>query len=339
MTCLVYTVAFSERWHADAQQGGPQGEMLVAESLAFGLERLGYRVVRAGSLRAFARATRLGVARRRFDFSFFDPPTLQDARRYRLVRAAQRSFVLEWFGTAPHMVNPRVRGLTAARYLTPYPYTYGWNTFLGFILHHRSGPAVTNETALRERVRSSLRRKKRQGVIWGKEGRCLAERGELLAKLAAICPLHATVDPRRAPPNGLPCGVINHGALSRAAWRELLSESNFVIGVGDPISGPTALEALAEGCVYLNPAYEPPRHVYGVAALPVRSQHPYAAGLGAPFVRTMDITDSAAVIDAAETSLHPVMQGEPCERLIEHLAPFTEARYCERLRGILEAFG
>ena len=41
------------------------------------------------------------------------------------------------------------------------------------------------------------------------------------------------------------------GHQSKAQWEQLPSTSLFLVGAGDPLLGPSALEAFAHGCVYI----------------------------------------------------------------------------------------
>jgi hypothetical protein len=335
MRCTLLGSAYAEPWRAAARDGGPYGEVLMMDSLAFGLRALGHDVVGIGSVRRFALERVLSP--RGLGQLFADPWKLLAVRGYRLIgaAAARRAFVLEWFGTPPE--SAAAFGVDPSRFLTPYPYAYGWNRFLGYVLHHGLAPALDDADALRARVAASLARKKRQGVVWGKEAKYFEGRSELLALLASTCTLHTTLGEGRGyRPGMFPEGVINHGSLSREAWRELLAESSFLIGLGDPVSGPSALEALAEGCVYIDPTYATPRLVNGVPRLEIKSQHPFAAGIGPPFVHAVDLRDAAAVRAAAEASFDQTAVRSELGRLVAALTPFTAQAYAERLRGLVE---
>ena len=302
------------------------GELLMVRSLVDGLTAIGAEVATIGSLRAFAaHRARLMLGRLpmgRQPIYFLDPPTLQLAQRYRLFASDDmaRVRVLEWYGTPPG--RARDSGLDAAHYLLPYPDTCGWNTFLGFML---PDPPIL------------VAPKKRQGVVWGKEARYFhGDAAAAVATLASRCQLHTTVSPARGfQPGLLPRGVINHGAMAPAAWQTLLRESSFVLGLGDPVSGPTALEALAAGCVYLNPRYSEPRLVNGIPELAIESQHPYAARIGPPFVPTIDLRDRNGLVRAAEATFDLAAHAVDRAALNDGLAPFTRDCYLERLRMVV----
>ena len=52
--------------------------------------------------------------------------------------------------------------------------------------------------------------------------------------------------------------IVFHGHLSGDEWRALLLRSKFVLGLGNPLVGPSAVDAIVAGCVYINPAYAAP---------------------------------------------------------------------------------
>jgi hypothetical protein len=216
--------------------------------------------------------------------------------------------------------------------------------FLVACARTRLEPGPRGPRDVRQAIASGLRSKKGQGLVWGKEARYFDERGlELVRWLATICPLHTTIGEARGYRRGmLPPNVTNHGHLDAAAWRTLLQESNFVIGLGDPVSGPTAVEALAAGCVYVNRRYATARRVNERGPVAIRSQHPALERIGPPFVWTVG-EDRNAVRRAVEASLEPAATRRALarraagRRLITALMAFTEAAYVRRLRAILAA--
>ncbi|KAL9986850.1 hypothetical protein ACROYT_G001056 [Oculina patagonica] len=52
--------------------------------------------------------------------------------------------------------------------------------------------------------------------------------------------------------------VIDHGIVNTSMLISLLESSKVFVGLGEPFEGPGALEALANGCFFLNPKYVPP---------------------------------------------------------------------------------
>jgi len=346
--CLLQAAFTRPAWRTQARVGGPMGEITVGRSLVRGLKALGYDAVELPGWRQAA--ARLFLARLRFrppaDLLVFDPWTLEQASRRRSVGPAdaRRTLVLESFGTAPEMRLPASRWLEARRFLTPFPMRYAWgsNTFLGFMLGEAAGAPLPDPEALLARVRAAAAAKERFGILWTKDAARIDDAARaLLAPLARICPIYATISKERGfRPGLLPPGVENRGHLGQAEWQALLGRASFLVGVGDPLLGIAPLEALAAGCAYLNPRFAPPRLINGESALEVRSQHPYLEGIPPPFVHTFDPLDAPAAQAAVEASLdgairRQAIEGDAGRALLQALGPFTEAPYLARLRGIL----
>jgi len=169
-------------------------------------------------------------------------------------------------------------------------------------------------------------------MVWGKEPRYFgAPERSLIRALALRIPMHLTVPWGDVEPltGG---GIVNHGCLDPEAWRGLLRDARFVLGLGDPILGPTALEALAAGAVLLNPSFRPPRVVDGNPGVAFDSQHGYAAEIGPPHVHAIDPGEQAGVVRTVETLL---AEGPGVRPLPRGLAAFTRDAYVSRLAAIL----
>ena len=107
------------------------------------------------------------------------------------------------------------------------------------------------------------------------------------------------------------------------------------MGLGDPVAGPTALEALLEGCAYLDPRYPSGRAVNGVPELMIQSQHPFASAIGEPFVYGIDLRDQGQVLAAVDRSADAGARAAAVPHLVNALQPFTLRPYLDRLRAIL----
>jgi hypothetical protein len=183
-----------------------------------------------------------------------------------LVGQEKKIFVLDFFGSEklpnskPNFHIPPHRLLTA--------YGSPWNTFLGYYL---------NETIV-DKYRGEEGRgvqKLPQGVIWGKDPRHYSDREKLLQTLSREVQLHSTATRQVIPQSK----IVWHGHQSVDSWLKLLSESKFLLGLGDPLLGPSAIDAIAMGCVYINPIYRTPVRQIRL------TQHDYAAKeIGEPYV-------------------------------------------------------
>jgi alpha-1,3(6)-mannosylglycoprotein beta-1,6-N-acetyl-glucosaminyltransferase len=346
--CLLEAAFTRPGWRSQARGGGPMGEITVGRSLVRGLGTLGYDAIEMKGWRQ-STARRL-LSRLRFlppgDFLIFDPWTLEQSAKRRAVGPADahRTFVLDSFGIAPETRLPHMGWIEPSRVLTPFPVHYPWgsNTFLGFMLGETAGTPLADPEALLARVRAGAAAKERFGVLWAKDAAYLDDGlRALLAKLARICPIYATISEERGyRPGILPPGVENRGHLRPAEWQALLSRASFLIGAGNPVLGVAPLEALAAGCAYVNPRFAPPRLINGEPTLEVRSQQPYLESIPPPFVYTVDLRNVAAVEAAVEASLdgsrRQDLESKAGRAFLEALGPFTAAPYLARLRGILE---
>ena len=244
----------------------------------------------------------------------FFTPALHQAP---LVGHESKIFLLDFFGAK----GPTKNGIRvpASRILTAFP-TFPGNTFLGFAIpparlpgRGGGGPAAA---------------KKAQGVIWGKDPKHYAGREGVLREVAKVATLHSTLSARDAP-HGLrgDPNIVFHGHLKREEWQALLAESMFMLGLGNPLVGPSAVDAVVAGCVYLNPTYDKPvKEAYF-------SQHPYLAASEElrDHVCSARLSDTAAMVACAEKAVarevSPVIPRE-----------LTEEAYDLRIEAIFGPF-
>ena len=261
---LLFTMDAMGAYAANAGRGGPSGEIAIRESLVAALADLGADVRVATSDRDFERACRPT----RCDYAFL----VLDAWTWAapgwkpkpmLVGREDRVFLLDFFGAA----GPRDGGIDVPpeRILTAFP-THPGNTFLGYALP--DGPAP--------RPDATPQRKRRQGVIWGKEAKHYRGREAALLAVAEVATLHSTL-PRPPSPKLRGADIVWHGHLEKPEWRRLLRESKFLLGLGDPLLGPSAVDAVAAGCAYIDPVYAAAKQgVYW-------SQHPFLRTAPPPY--------------------------------------------------------
>lgn len=169
--------------------------------------------------------------------------------------------------------------LKLKQFYSLYPHTPD-NSFLGFVLP--SSKISTNIT------------KDNYAVIMGKEIEYLVGKMNYLSTIHEIFPLRATL-PFRASQSGLvPEGTQLEGILDSETYRDMLEKAKVCVGLGDPVESPGVLEAIARGCVFLNPRRKADRtRLIGKAtSRRVTSQIPYLEEyLGPPFVYTVDTDD------------------------------------------------
>lgn len=164
-------------------------------------------------------------------------------------------FILDFFGSS------KLRGagmhVPPSRFLTAYPTR--WNSFLGYSIDHDQWMAAQGPED------------KLQGVIWGKDPKHLAEATALLRGLAEKG-VHL-VSTSSSPLPGLNHPNIVWAGHQRAEeWLRLLGKSRFLLGLGNPLLGPSAIDAVSLGCLFINPVYSEP-----MLEARYQSQHPFAA--------------------------------------------------------------
>ena len=170
--------------------------------------------------------------------------------------------------------------MPAARLLTAFP-TFPGNTFLGYAMPDPEPPTV----------------KKRQGVLWGKSPDHFRGREAAILAVAKVATLHSTL-PRPPSPALRNADIVWRGHLDAGSWRSLLRESKFLLGLGDPLLGPSAVDAVAAGCAYVDVIYDKPKK------LVYASQHPFvaAAFAGTPYYCAARAGDARAFADCARAA-------------------------------------
>lgn len=53
--------------------------------------------------------------------------------------------------------------------------------------------------------------------------------------------------------------VVNHHLLSGIEFHRLLRRAKIFLGLGFPLEGPAPLEAVANGAIFINPRFAPPK--------------------------------------------------------------------------------
>jgi hypothetical protein len=230
-----------------------------------------------------------------------------------------RIFILDFFGSRNGLRGPN-QGISQSlrlniplrRFLTAFGAR--GNTFLGYFMTNSSSRDTTGA--------SDTVRKLDQGVIWGKDSKHFVGMEGLLRQVAKDVQLVSTSTAQ----------IVAHSNIRWAGhqtadgWLSLLRQSKFLIGLGNPILGPSAIDAIAMGCVFINPVYDKPVEHNG---FPFTSQHPYAEKLGAPYV--------------CNYHQHSVQQLQECIKTalgttLPHAIPsdFTMEAHRERVKAIFD---
>lgn len=219
--------------------------------------------------------------------------------------------------------------LDLRQYQTMFPHSPD-NSFLGFV--------VNTSPPLKAAKRT---RRKAKALVYGKHvgmWQNLQNKGflEVINKYVEV---HATVGggSESEVARYLPNFVINHGVVSQAEVQKLLNESMVFVGLGFPYEGPAPLEAIANGCFFINPKFNPPRNRLNTPFFKnkptlrqVTSQHPYCEEfIGSPHVYTIDVN----VLSEVEEAMKEIMLKE-----VDPYLPFefTHEGMLERVSALVQ---
>eukprot|EP00240_Pyramimonas_obovata_P002537 CAMPEP_0118928546 /NCGR_PEP_ID=MMETSP1169-20130426/5777_1 /TAXON_ID=36882 /ORGANISM="Pyramimonas obovata, Strain CCMP722" /LENGTH=724 /DNA_ID=CAMNT_0006870553 /DNA_START=461 /DNA_END=2638 /DNA_ORIENTATION=+ len=260
------------------------GELEFVNSLASALRAAGWEVEESGEIdevqayMAAAAARPEVLANTHFFFDVGTATNFYDKSYWSAIRCRVR--VLDFFGSPATGAlglgaKAMARGIQPKQFWTPYPNR--WNEFLGFPLEAR--PPTP---------------KKHQGVLWGKMLEYLQGHEELIRELGKLSPLYAVVQEPHPPAWLREAGVTVRPLMQPSEWEELVAESKYFIGFGDPLLGPSVMHCLAAGTPYLDPVFSNPKAV--ASGMTFTSQHPYAHSFGAPLVHRVHLDNIVEVV-------------------------------------------
>ena len=295
---------------AAARTGGPAGEIRVRTSLMSALVALSIDVDVVTSDAEMA--ARVGPdGRLPHDILIFDEWTLvaPGGRAHPWVSGRESDvFLLAFFG----LESTDVGGFAVRpeHVLTAFPNALGvGSTFLGFSVVPKWAPREGQceaartafgghsdalDVACSERAVADARaagapplpakKVPGEGVVWGKKRSYFDGGGrvEWLGAAAALAPLHGSFPLSAADGTAIVAAGRSHGHMAKEEWDALLGSASFFVGVGDPLLGPSAVDALGAGAVYIDPFFA---NVPGVRHDLARwgSQHPFVTMLGEPY--------------------------------------------------------
>lgn len=219
--------------------------------------------------------------------------------------------------------------LNLRQFQTMFPHSPD-NTFLGFVVNAQ--PPVNT-------VKKS--RRKAKALVYGKHVNMWKDVKDktFLEVVNKYMEVHATVGGgnHNEVASHLPSFVINHGVVTPMELQQLLNESMVFVGLGFPYEGPAPLEAIANGCFFLNPKFIPPKSRANTPFFKdkptlrqVTSQHPYCEEfIGSPYVYTIDMKNVSEV----ERVMKEVMLKE-----VEPYLPieFTHEGMLERVSALVQ---
>ncbi|VDM66374.1 unnamed protein product [Strongylus vulgaris] len=189
-------------------------------------------------------------------------------------------------------------GLQLLQYWTFFPHTPD-NGFLGFAIHD------SDVKPLFERGSHGA-----TSLVYGKEKYMWDKCESVIGVLKNLTEVHATVADINGTESDLFSNISNHGFLNFTGITSLLRSVNLFVGLGFPFEGPAPLEAIANGAVFINPKFDPPKSRLNTIFFRDKptmreftSQAPYIERLGKPYVYTVDINDTVALAHAIRSAL------------------------------------
>uniref|UniRef100_A0A3P9JUF7 alpha-1,6-mannosyl-glycoprotein 6-beta-N-acetylglucosaminyltransferase n=1 Tax=Oryzias latipes TaxID=8090 RepID=A0A3P9JUF7_ORYLA len=334
-------------------KGGPLGEMVQWADIVTALHVLGHNVKISVSLKELHGF--LGVPPGRgscpltgalpFDLIYTDYHGLQQMKQHMGLSLRKHKChirVIDTFGTEPaynheeyatlhgYRTNWGYWNLHGQQYMTMFPHTPD-NSFMGFVAEE------LNET---ERLYIQRNKVNNMAVVYGKDAsmwKVSKDKEKFLAVLNHYMEIHGTVYYETQRPPEVPAFVKNHGLLPQQELQQLLRKAKVFIGFGFPYEGPAPLEAIANGCIFLQPKFNPARSSLNneffrgkPTSRKVSSQHPYAEQyIGKPHVITIDFNNSAefdaAIHDIMKINVEPFLPYEyTCEGMLERVHAYIQ---------------
>uniref|UniRef100_A0A2K6KF29 alpha-1,6-mannosyl-glycoprotein 6-beta-N-acetylglucosaminyltransferase n=1 Tax=Rhinopithecus bieti TaxID=61621 RepID=A0A2K6KF29_RHIBE len=331
-------------------KGGPLGEMVQWADILAALYVLGHGLRVTVSLKELQ--SNLGVPPGRgscpltmplpFDLIYTDYHGLQQMKQHMGLSFKKyrcRIRVIDTFGTEPaynheeyatlhgYRTNWGYWNLNPKQFMTMFPHTPD-NSFMGFVSEE------LNET---EKQLIKGGKASNMAVVYGKEASIWKGKEKFLGILNKYMEIHGTVYYESQRPPEVPAFVKNHGLLPQPEFQQLLRKAKLFIGFGFPYEGPAPLEAIANGCIFLQSRFSPPHSSLNheffrgkPTSREVFSQHPYAENfIGKPHVWTVDYNNSeefeAAIKAIMRTQVDPYLPYEyTCEGMLERIHAYIQ---------------
>lgn len=251
---VFYTMTNLPEHALAAESGGPRGEIVMHDAITGWLLQRGADIHAPKSDQEFDdilewlddNSTATVVT------DMWTYRTAQNHVKPPLMPHLENLWIIDFFGTS------RILPVPLERVLTAYP-AEAPRTFVGWAQeppNYDAPPPVS----------------KRRGVVWGKKKEYFHRSWPIILALADESPVEMFINETDAPgavaahPN-----ITFHGAVPPDEWSDILQGAAYLAGMGNPLAGPSALDALAAGLKLIIP-------IYGHDALPAYwNQHPFAA--------------------------------------------------------------
>ncbi|XP_072339424.1 alpha-1,6-mannosylglycoprotein 6-beta-N-acetylglucosaminyltransferase B-like isoform X3 [Scyliorhinus torazame] len=331
-------------------KGGPLGELVQWADILATLYVLGHSLKITATLRELQ--SFLGVPPGRgscpltaplsFDIIYTDYHGLQQMKQnmgLSFKKYKCRIRVIDTFGTEPaynfddyanlhgYRTNWGHWNLNPKQYMTMFPHSPD-NSFMGFVAE------ILNNTE-KKAIQSS--KVNNMAVVYGKDANMWKGKAKYLEVINKYMEIHGTVYYQTHWPPEMPMFVKNHGLLPQHELQRLLRKAKLFIGLGFPYEGPAPLEAIANGCIFLQPRFNPPHNSKNneffrgkPTSREVSSQHPYTEYfIGKPHVWTVDFNNTeelaSVVRTISTTKVEPYLPYEfTCEGMLERVHAYIQ---------------
>ncbi|CAL8104886.1 unnamed protein product [Calicophoron daubneyi] len=338
---LLYIGAFSKEnspgWETGIALGAPLGELVQWSDLMAGLFLLGHDI----SVHREPDSLRLHLNKIHCtpdewntytcaDLIFTDIVGYKQLVRHNIRFSKCKYRILDSYGTESEF-NQRPGGfsglnLNLQQFYVFLPHSPD-NTFLGFVVEEYKGAPGHQYSESSKPV----------ALVYGKEASHWHEKIPLYLKLLSeFFDIHANL-PGTVPSN-IPHFVQIHNYRYGKDYLSLMKAAKVFVGLGRPYESTAALEAIANGVVFLNVRFDPPHNRYRTEPLKdkptsrdIKCQHPYIEDyIGEPYSYVVDMDDPTQIRETVKRILsHPVSVGY---RTFE----FTTTGYLERINALLE---
>ncbi|KAG5454426.1 Alpha-1,6-mannosylglycoprotein 6-beta-N-acetylglucosaminyltransferase A [Clonorchis sinensis] len=297
------SLSASKHFESSIGRGGPLGELVQWTDLLGTLYMLGHRVSLSMEISPTLERLRIPeygktpcqVDSNLVDLIFTDITGYRQLRRANVRVPACKFRILDSFGTESAFNRQKATWgglqLNLQQFFTMFPHSPD-NTFLGFIVESFNGSRLSNKRAFSG---------KPIGLVYGKERYMWKGSDDYLQVLSEFLELHGNV--ADASGTKLPRFVRNHNRSYGQDYLSLLTSSQVMVGLGFPYEGPAPLEAIANGLVFLNPRFAPPRGRGNTAFFAdkpttrkLTSQQPYLEKyVGEPYSYLVDTQNATAL--------------------------------------------
>jgi hypothetical protein len=320
LKALIFTMDCITSYEQNSKMGGAAGELIIRHALedAFKEMDIPLRIVRSDDefascnmvdydiilLDSWTWAAKGIISLFSDQNRFFYSTFLGWVPKRNLLGHEGKIYILDFFGSSKLRsntlhINIKMQVLTAFK--SP------WNTFLGYYIPEE-----------RKQVVKTQDHKLAQGIIWGKDVKYFTGHEGMLSQVANKVHLKSTA----TQPLFQHSNVDWVGHQSNDGWLQLLANSKFLLGLGHPLLGPSAVDAVSLGCMFINPIYKKPQLEANYL-----SQHPYIAEVAPDYVCSYEEDNVNQLLQCVDKALAVDLQP-----LIP--SDLTREVYLERVRKI-----